>query len=188
MTDINEKELLLRIAEGDEPAFHSIYLRYFGKVYGMSLSYLPDVFMAQDIVQEVFARVWLNRAELPGIRNMEAWIITIARNLLIKSLRKIYPSGWDPAQTDSSDPHETLDYRELERLLTEAVGKLSNRQQEVYRLSRVEGYSHKEISDKLGISVDVSREHLSKALHNIRVFLREMYGPLGILTSLLLFI
>jgi RNA polymerase sigma-19 factor, ECF subfamily len=154
----------------------------------MSLHYLPDVFRAQDMVQEVFGRVWQNRYDLPEIRNFEAWLITITRNLLINELRKMYPRGWQPGNAESTDPYNTLDYRELEKLLRQAIGKLSARQQEVYRLSRVEGLSHREIAEKLNISVDVSREHLSKALHNIRTFLLDEYGLTGMLALLTLFI
>ncbi|HUP14314.1 MAG TPA: sigma-70 family RNA polymerase sigma factor, partial [Niastella sp.] len=127
-----------------------------------------------------------HRSELPSIRHFEAWIITITRNLLINELRKLYPPGWQPQNTENADPQKKLEYRELENLLQQAIGKLSARQQEVYRLSRVEGYSHKEIARRLGISIDVSREHLSKALRNIRSFLLEEYGLTGMLAILAL--
>lgn len=182
----DEQELLLRIAQSNESAFHTIYQRYFAKVYAMSLHYLPDVFKAQDMVQEVFGRVWLNRNELPTIRHFEAWIITITRNLLINELRKMYPRGWQPEIRESTDAYNIIEYRELEKLLKQAIGKLSARQQEVYRLSRMEGFSHKEIAEKLGISIDVSREHLSKALGNIRAFLLKEYGLTGMLATLIL--
>ena len=175
-----EKELLSLIARSDEKAFHTVYQQYFGKVYAMALSYLPNALMAQDMVQEVFVRIWQNRAELNAIRHFESWLIVITRNLVIKELRKIYPPGWDPQQTTTTDLQETLNYRELERLLATAVEKLSTRQQQIYRLSKIEGYSHREIALHLGISVDVSREHLSKALRNIRSFLIKNYGVMGV--------
>lgn len=181
----DEQQLLLRIAKGDERAFHAVYQRYFSKVYAMALHYLPDVFRAQDMVQEVFGRVWQHRNDLQNIRNFEAWIITITRNLLLNELRKMYPRGWQPEHTENADPQKTLEYRELENLLKQAINKLSARQQEVYRLSRVEGFTHKEIAEKLGISIDVSREHLSKALRNIRTFLLQEYGLTGVLAALI---
>jgi RNA polymerase sigma-70 factor (family 1) len=182
-----EKELLLRITKGDEKAFHTLYQHYFGKVYAMCLHYLANVVTAQDIVQEVFSRIWLKRSELPSVLHFEAWLITVTRNLLINELRKAHPAGGEPSDTAAANPHETIDYRELEKLLQEAVNGLSPRQQQVYRLSRTGGYSHKEIAAQLGISVDVSREHLSKALHAIRAFLLKRYGPLGILVSLAIY-
>jgi RNA polymerase sigma factor (sigma-70 family) len=182
----DEHALLLRIAQSDERAFHAVYQQYFPKVYAMSLKYMPDVFRAQDMVQEVFGRIWTHRYELPKILHFEAWIITITRNLLIKELRKLYPPGLQPMATADNDPHRTLEYRELEKILQQAISQLSNRQQEVYRLSRIEGCTHKEIAQKLGISIDVSREHLSKALHNIRAFLLNEYGLAGVLAGLIL--
>lgn len=182
-----EKELLLRVAQGNEKAFHTLYQSYFGKVYAMCLHYLSNPLTAQDIVQEVFSRIWLKRNDLPAILHFEAWLITITRNLLINELRKTYPAGGELTEAGSGNPHDTLDYRELEKLLQQAIEKLSPRQQQVYRLSRVAGYSHKEIATQLGISVDVSREHLSKALHHIRTFLLERYGATGLLVSLIIY-
>lgn len=177
----DEHQLLAQIAQSNEKAFHVLYQQHFAKVYAMSLHYMPDAFRAQDMVQEVFGRVWQRRHELPNIRHFESWVITVTRNLLINELRKIYPPGWQPQDTEDADPQKKLEYRELENLLKQAIGKLSARQQEVYRLSRVEGFSHKEIALQLGISIDVSREHLSKALRNIRTFLLEEYGLMGML-------
>jgi RNA polymerase sigma-70 factor (family 1) len=182
----DEQLLLMQIARSDEKAFHALYQRYFPKVYAMSLHYMPDVFRAQDMVQEVFGRVWQHRHELQTIRHFEAWVITITRNLLINELRKLYPPGWQPQDTENTDPQKKLEYRELENLLKAAIGKLSARQREVYQLSRIEGFSHKEIARQLGISIDVSREHLSKALRNIRAFLLEEYGVAGMLAILTL--
>lgn len=182
-----EQELLVRITQSDERAFHDLYQRYFPKVYAMCVSYAPDVAVAQDIVQETFTRVWLNRYKLTEVEHFEAWLITITRNLLITELRKAFPPGWQPEAIKSTDSHDVVNYRELEKLLDGAVAALSRRQQEVYRLSRVEGYSHKEIAESLGISVDMSREHLSKALHHIRCFLRQQYGQSGMLLSLVFF-
>jgi len=168
-----EKELLLLIADSNEQAFHLIYKQYFGKVYAMALSYMPDALAAQDIVQEVFTRVWLYRRQLSDINQFEPWLITVTRNLLLNELRKKAPPR-NPV-VPATDPHETLDYRELEILLSKAIAALSTRQRQVYQLSRVEGYSHKEIAAQLGISVDVSREHLSKALASIRAYLKNNF-------------
>lgn len=182
-----EKELLFRIANGDEKAFHIIYQHYFGRVYSIALGFLPNAMMAQDIVQEVFSSVWVNRDKLREVQKFEGWLVVVTRNLLIKSLRKIHPPQALPALADSADTMASLDYRELEALLGEAVGKLSRRQQQVYRLSRESGCSHKEIAGQLGISVDVSREYLGKALQSIRSFLTDRYGLTATLLSLLFF-
>ncbi|BAV07120.1 RNA polymerase ECF-type sigma factor [Filimonas lacunae] len=145
----------------------------------MAVSYLPDAVAAQDMVQEVFARVWLHRQKLHGILNIEAWIIAISRNLLMNELRKAYPLDV-AGHVAINSTQDTLNYRELEKLLAIAITMLSSRQQEIYRLSRQEGYSHKQIAERLGISVDMSREHLSKALKNIRIFLAGKYSQVSI--------
>ena len=174
-----EKELLTQVTQSDEKAFSMLYQRYFGKVYAMSLSYLSDAMQAKDVVQEVFARIWLKRSQLLTVECFEAWIITITRNLLIKELRKQFPPGWTPEEVDYSDPHHKLSYQELEEMLAEAIENLSVRQKQVYQLNRESGFTHKEIATQLGISVDMSREHLSKAMHHIRAYIVERYGLVG---------
>lgn len=173
---------MAQISSDDPQAFHELYNMYFGKVYAMALKYLSNAYEAHDIIQEVFINIWTNRQKLPQIHNFEAWIITLTRNSLINLLKKeLANKPASQQEPPAQDLRTTIDYRELELLIHEAVATLSARQKEVFTLSRMQGYSHKEIASQLGISVDVSREHLSKALHAIRNFLLTRYGLYGLL-------
>ncbi len=188
-----DRELCGLTAAGDTLAFRRLYDRYAKKVYAMALQYLSSSFEAQDMVQEVFAKVWEKRQALPELDNFQAWLIVITRNQLINVLRKKIPQETlDTVQQgvageQAGHSRDNLyEARELERLIGHAVASLSARQQEVYRMSRVEGLSHKAIARELNLSYDMVREHMSKALKNIRAFLQQQYGTMGLLAFLLL--
>lgn len=176
-----ELELLEEIAGGNESAFNLLYDKYAGKVYAMGIKYLKSPFLAQDAVQEIFVKIWNNRGQLPYVRSFPAWLGTISRNQLINELQKQVPME----VLEESHPgarHEIvpvagseIDFRELEQLIKKGVESLSPRQQQIYKLSREEGLSHKQIAVQLAISYDVVREHMSKALKNLRIFLENNY-------------
>lgn len=181
----DEKELLLNLAGGDEAAFFEIYRRYSGKVYRMSLDYLQSAFVAKDIVQDTFIKLWQQRHLAQDIRSVDAWLTTVTKNQLINHLRKKIPATEADMQVaDSGDRY--IDYRELEVLVHQAVEQLPKQQKKVYELSRFSGMPHREIAEQLGISYDMAREHLSKALKNIRQFLEKHYGSLAVIPLLLI--
>lgn len=176
-----EQELLKAVAGGNEPAFSLLYDKYAGKVYAMGIQYLKSPFLAQDAVQEVFVKVWKNRQQLTTLNSFPAWLNTVCRNQLIDQLQQQIPyerlEDLHPDELPLS--HATVgyevDFRELEKLIRNGIDSFSPRQQQIYKLSREEGLSHQQIADQLEISYDMVREHMSKALKNLRSFLEKHY-------------
>lgn len=189
---LTDKELVDKMSRGDEDAFQMLYKRYSGKVYNIALRYQKSAFLAQDIIQDIFLKIWQNREKLAEVDNFPGWLTTITRNHLFTQLRKQIPQlsideiEMDPA-VDVRQDHHDVDVRELELLITEAIAALSPRQKEIYCLSRFENLSHKQIAAQLNISYDVTREHMSKALKSIRSFLIFKYmSPLFFLVHFFL--
>jgi RNA polymerase sigma-70 factor (family 1) len=182
-----DQDLLKLISEGCERSFRKLYDLYAGKVYTMAIGYLRSPMSAQDAVQETFIKIWEKRHSLTEIDNFPAYLHVITRNLLINQLQKKIPlfdgneSTVEAMPEDRHLPEQQLDYRELTRLIFHAVGRLPQRQQQVYRLSREQGLSHQQIAKELGLSYDTVREHMSKALKSIRTSLEAQYGQLGLL-------
>lgn len=186
-----DHNLLRSIARGCEQSFRILYDQYAGKIYTMAISYLKSPVAAQDTVQEVFIKIWEKRNDLTGIDNFPAFLHVVTRNLLINQLQKKIPLvNHDDLiqQTIPEDrhlPHQQLDYRELVSLISQAVEQLPQRQQQVYRLSREQGLNHQQIAEELSLSYDTVREHMSKALKNIRASLEKQYGQFGLMFCLL---
>lgn len=182
-----EQELLEEVAGGNESAFKLLYEKYAGKVYTMGMNYLKSPFLAQDAVQEVFVKVWKNRQQLTTLNSFPAWLTTITRNQLINDLQRMVPmDSLEAIHPDVIDYHQAstgneLDFRELEKVIKIGIDGFSPRQQQIYKLSREEGLSHKQIAAQLNISYDMVREHMSNALKNLRKFLENHYTHLLLL-------
>lgn len=182
-----EQELLEEVAGGNESAFKLLYEKYAGKVYTMGMKYLKSPFLAQDAVQEVFVKVWKNRKQLTNLNSFPAWLTIITRNQLINDLQRQIPmDSLEALHPDVLDHHRMstghdVDFRELEKVIKIGIDHFSPRQQQIYKLSREEGLSHKQIAAQLNISYDMVREHMSNALKNLRKFLENHYTHLLLL-------
>jgi len=180
------------VAVGDAQAFRYLYDQFANKVYTMAISYLKSPLEAQDVVQDIFLKVWEKRSDLPAIDSFPAWLHVMTRNHLINRLQKKIPANFQqelPKQElpeDSLLPAEQLDLKEMSVLIQQAVNTLSPRQQQIYHLSREKGMTLNQIASDLGISYETIREHMNSALKNIRVYLKEHYGEMSLFLWILI--
>jgi len=169
-----EKELLSNIAKGDENAFAQLYFHYKDRIYAISVKLCGSVEVGEDMVQEVFLKIWINRDKLLGIEHFRAYLYTIARNHVIRYLKKLALNmeGLN-GEMDSvirSNSETNLIEKEYQKTLQEAIKSLSSQQAIVYRLSREEGLKREEIAAQMGISPETVKTHLAQALKHIRAF------------------
>lgn len=173
----NDKELLDRISNGDESAFAALYNRYWKKVYSMAFMYVRSPQAAQDIVQDVFLKIWINRENLQHIQEFRPYFFVTARNIIISSLRNTVFHQYltDDEQQEESIllPEKMLSFKESVNLLHKAIETLPPQQQRAYRLSRNEGLSYEEIAQEMGISRLTVRTHITKALGTLRKYLTD---------------
>jgi RNA polymerase sigma-70 factor (ECF subfamily) len=173
----NERELLRQLASGHEGAFQTLFQTYFDRLYAAAFTYTKVHEQAEDIVQQVFLTLWEKRAALPSIDSLEDYLFIIARNLILGQFRRQITHRKhltylrELFEMPGSSPEELLISRQQWGLLEEAVRRLPPKQQEAYRLSREKGLSYEEIAQQMHISRDTVKEHISKALKSIRLFL-----------------
>jgi RNA polymerase sigma-70 factor (ECF subfamily) len=172
----NEKALLQLVAEGDELAFTQLFNRYWNTVYAQSLAYLKSVTLAQDIVQEVFLKLWSKRQSLPAVDRIDNFIFIMARNEIVSQLRKKLPSAADndlPVHLPEQvlQPDKQLSFRQHNQLLENAVAQLPPQRKLVFTLNRYDGLSYEEIAQQLGISRETVKGHMVKALAFVRTYL-----------------
>ena len=178
----NERELLLRIATGEQEAYQEIFERYWNKVYaiGLRLSKSPE--LAKDLAQETFIKIWNNREKLPEVDNFSAFLSTVSRHLAIDHLRKkVFTTNNEDYlvayfSDDAISPHEKAEYKELEKILNDAINNLPTQLQQVFRLSRFEGLSHAEIALRMNITRITSKSYMVRALYSIRKYLSQYNG------------
>ena len=174
-----EKKLLCHVAEGDETAFGQLFNAYHQRL-GAYIYRLTESFSStQEIVQDVFVKIWLKRATLPNIQSFEAYLFTAARNHVYNYLRSIARQRAQQAALEASLPSDSAAqvWEEKEEevalmdLLDEAVDQLPSQQKNVYILHRREHLSHAQIAERMHLSVETVKKHMSLALHSIRDYL-----------------
>ncbi|KAA2245467.1 RNA polymerase sigma-70 factor [Chitinophaga agrisoli] len=172
--NISELSLLAGVATGNETAFRSLFDRYRGKIYSYALRLSEDTSLADEVVQDVFLKVWLKRKDLPAVENFNAWLYAIARHrmfdMMKQQAREIQTlEAVQLAAPDTGNNAElSLLEKEHQLLLKDALSQLSPRQQHIYHLSRHHGMKHGEIAHTLNISRHTVKTHLVHALRVIR--------------------
>lgn len=166
----NEKELLKMTADGSESAFREVFSWYYPKVRVFLTEILKDREAAEDIAQDVFARIWLMRGTLPEIRSFGSYLYAMTRNSALLYLKKRRPSvtldEFDLAVDQSIDSHLTA--AEKAAKVREVVGNMPERRRLVFTLSRDEGKSNDEIAAILGIKKKTVENLMNAALRDIR--------------------
>ncbi len=172
--DINH-ELFLLISEGNKEAFRCLFDNYRNKIFSIALKFTGEKQASEDVVQEVFIKLWTNRANLSGIRNFNAYLNTVVRNHLFNHLRKIAHEQAVVKKMAIVQSGQQIDevfdglyYKELYSLVNKAVNQLSPQQQKVYNYSRIEGLKHHEIAQAMGISPSTVKGHIVEALKHIK--------------------
>lgn len=188
-----DKELLALVASGDVRAYARLFAQYRGRVYYHALSFLKSPQLAEEVVTDIFVKVWNQRDKLTEVDNFPAWLFILGRNHLLTELRrKIMDTTEVSSQEEalSEDlllPDKQYEYRETYRVIMEGVELLPTQQKAVFTLSRMESLSYEEIAQRMGITKRTVRFHMVMALNFLRVYARD-HGLHSLNTLLLLFL
>jgi RNA polymerase sigma-70 factor (family 1) len=180
--EFDEREITKLLAAGSELAFTKIFDRYEAKLYHTAYRVLKSRPLAEEIVQEVFLKLWTRRIALPEFRSLEAFLYTMTKNLTIDMLRKrkvevTVAYKWQAKRklVDNVLENAVAD-AEYEQLLKQAINRLTPQQKQVYELSRIEGLSHQDIANRLNISSKRVNNIISEAVSYIHKDLKPHIG------------
>lgn len=173
--------LLCRISTGDEKAFNELFSLYRNRLYAYLVKVTKSKETAEEATLDIFLKIWNARHVLGEINNFETFIFRVVHNKAIDYLRMAKRSRLQQqeiwldieAQLHAAHADEQLLKRETEAAIRAAVSRLSPQRQEVFRLSREEFLSYDEIAEKMNLSKNTIRNHLSSALSFIRGHLDE---------------
>ncbi|MBV7533729.1 RNA polymerase sigma factor [Chitinophaga sp. sic0106] len=174
---LSEADLCELLAQGNESAYEELYSRYWKKVYKIALTYLKQSHEAEDLVQNVFIKLWLKRNALAGISSFDAWLRVVARNEVISYMRKqelptvAIEAGWELRADESHTPHKLTVSRESTTLINNAIEQLPPQRRQVFKLSREEGLTYDQIASRTGIVRETVKKHIVRALVSIRQYL-----------------
>lgn len=175
-----EKELLEKLKAGDPLAFEILFYKYRSKIKGFVTKLVPTQIDPDEIVQEVFVRVWLKKETIEPEKNFQSYLFSITKNLVIDHLksavnRKLYFVG-EHFQQDLVTEEESDNYlsADAEEKISTLIQQIPERRREIFCLSRFEGLTYQQIADKLNISENTVDSQIRNALNFLRKEFRKI--------------
>ena len=169
-----ELQLLSEMREGSEAAFEAIFDSYKDKVYAFSYRILKSKDLADDIVIEVFTKVWEKRARIePGLA-FQSYLFTITKNHIVNLLNKASLDSKIQGQLITSGNYyrssteEEVIYNEYLTIAEQAISQMPKQRRRVFQLKSEQGLTYDQIALKLGISKNTVKSHLLAATAYLR--------------------
>jgi RNA polymerase sigma-70 factor (ECF subfamily) len=162
--------------QDDEKALKELFDAFYGKLLEVAKFFVNDQFLAQDIVSEVFIKVWKNRSNLEEIKAIDAYLyiatkrqsLNQIRNSKNKKLVSIEKLDTD-IYVESRSPEKILFSKEFASIINTAIQDLPSKCRLVYTLVKDDGMKYQEVADTLGISIKTVEMHVGKALKRIKI-------------------
>jgi RNA polymerase sigma-70 factor (family 1) len=176
----DEKALFRLLAGGDEEAFRQLFHHYNKMLQPFVFKLTRSSQAAEEVLQEVFLKLWLHREKLATVEDPKAYLIRIVSNESFNYLRglardeKLFAAVEPLPGAAAPSPEETVFYRETEKQVREAVERLPLACRRVYRMSREELMRIPEIASALNLSDSTVKNQLVKALKSIRLYIGEI--------------
>ncbi|MBO9672751.1 MAG: RNA polymerase sigma-70 factor [Sphingobacteriaceae bacterium] len=174
-----ERALINKIVEGDEQAFSVLFFKYLPVLQLFAAKFTKSDDAAEEIIQDAFLRVWLNRDKLAEVDNVKAYLYKYVSNECLSYLRKKLKEDRvvDAFTAKQQDSHnntiETINLNEVTKIIAIAVEKLPDQRRNIYQLSRRDGKTIPEIAEILNISPNTVKNALVIALKSIRIHLDQ---------------
>jgi RNA polymerase sigma-70 factor (family 1) len=179
----DDKKLFSLITKDDGTAFTQIFHKYNTVIFPFVLKILKSKYLAEETVQEIFLNLWKKRAHLNEVENPKAYLYSIATNCALNQLKKLATNTKNINELyvatrnneAAQNPSGIMDAKEMANLIAAAVQQLPPQRQLVYKLSRHDGKSYKEIGHILNISTKTVQAHLVEAVKSIKRILQAYF-------------
>ncbi len=183
-SNLPDETLLSRLKEGDEKAFTTIYIRYNKMLYVLAYKYLKDSFRAEDIVQQVFLKLWEARSLFAGAINLRNYLYTSAKNLILNEIRDNFSDMEKNYAVIQNTPEfedklqSALEEKDLFQHFYKILAELPEQKRKICLLKIRDNLSNQEVADKLHISVPTVKSHYSQAIKLLRDKMGRLLGIL----------
>lgn len=175
MTDMTlqeELDYIERLRHGSAEAFRVLFEHYYPLFFSFAKRLLQDDFAAEDVLQNVFLRIWCRKERLDSSRSMKNYLLVAVRNEIFCHYRDIFLKRSE----EISDIHidtgmsteDKVETGELKNRIEDAVRKMPERRRTIFDMSRKNNLSNAEIAARLGLSVRTVEKHIEVALKDIR--------------------
>jgi RNA polymerase sigma-70 factor, ECF subfamily len=176
-----DKEVVISLKAGDRLAFEKVFFGFADRLYYFAMRYLRNQHDAEELVQEVFVKLWENRGSLNEELSFSGYLYTIARNTIFNQNRKrvnekVYQDYVKNAlQLASTKTEDDLIYADIKNLVDKVVEDLPPQRKLVYKMSRDQGLTYKEIAQELSLSERTVEAHIRLALKTITDFVDKQF-------------
>jgi RNA polymerase sigma-70 factor (family 1) len=180
------EDIIRRLKKEDKSAVDELFGYYYPRLYNFSKSILKIENDIDDILQEVFVKIWLNRQKIGNAGTFNSYIFTITKNEVLNLIRaKLRDQTFKDQlfiQSVAEEYHtlNPLEFDEIKAGIDKIVAGLPGKRQQVFILSRTEGLSNKEIARQLNIAEKTVEDHITHAIKQIKDSMKDM-GILSIL-------
>jgi len=177
LKNITDQDLALLIKGEEKDAFRELFVRYAPRIYKFALSYLKNKNDAEEIVQNVFLKIWEKRNSIKTSENIKAFIFTITANKIYDFIRrkKIEHTFHNYTMlnygNNENNSWNSIVYKEVQQTIFSLANKLPSQQQKVFNLSKMDGLTNDEIAIKMGISKRTVENDLYRAI----LFLKQNF-------------
>ena len=176
---LTEKELTLLLGTGDHGAFQELYHRYWETLLNTAFKTLDSIEEAEEIVQDLFITLYVNRDSLQINTTLEGYLKTALKRKVLNFYRskhvheKYLKSILSENRLEFYTPYHALQAKELSQRVEVSTQKMPEKCREVFILSRIENLPNKTIAEKLSISISTVEKHISKAIRILKADFRE---------------
>lgn len=179
---IDNQKLAKQIKQGDIRAYELLFKTYYQALCNFANTYLNNIDESEDLVQEVFVKIWDIRNELKVTTSIKSYLFQAVKNTCFNHLKhqKVQNKHTEHLfhQSDSTvEPSNQIESKQLSLLIDEAIEKMPEKRREIFLLSREEGLKYKEVAKKLNISVKTVETQMGLALKHLRIELKS-YLPI----------
>ena len=186
-----EKKLLLQVAGGDEHAFSELFHIYHQHLGAHIYRITDSVELAEEVVQDTFLKIWMNRETLSSVKNFKAYVFVVSKNHALNCLRRLAKERIAQKSIEDNaaalEIPDLVDNNEYYNLLDEAIDHLPAQQQKVYLLSRHDRLKYEEIAHKMGLSRETVKKYLQVATLSITTFLQANSNVMPLIFISILF-
>ncbi len=169
----SDKQLIRSIKGGDARSFEKLFEKYYDKYFSFACALLHDADAAEDVLQNVFLKIWLGRERLDESRSIENYLLVSVRNEIFDWLRLKYNQTMIHEETvekedDSADIEASLAWAETSDKMDRIIRNMPPQRQRVFMMSRYSNMSSKEIADTLNLSIRTVERHIYLALKDLK--------------------
>lgn len=179
----SDEQLVAIVRDGNDDAFAELFNRHWEKVYDMIYSRIRQAAVTEEMAQDIFMKLWDKRAEL-AIDNFSAYLYTCVKHRCLNYIESkiTQKKHWEhykvflPLEDDSTN--KTIAFNDLREALDKGLNTIPKKSKMIFRLSRFEGQSVKEIAEQMNLSEKAIQYHLTRSVKELRLYLKEFLSLL----------